>query len=58
MSKSFIISDIFNKGLGFISTREIKSGELIVEERAGMTLAMGDINEDKINKKYKKLTTQ
>ena len=57
MSKSFIISDIFNKGLGFISTREIRSGELIVEERAGMILAMGDINEDKISKKYKKLTT-
>ena len=56
-SKSFIISDILNKGQGFLSVREILCGELIIKERAGIILTMSEINEENILKKYRKLTS-
>ena len=56
-AKSFIISEIPNKGQGFLSTKEISSGELIIKERAGIILSMSEISEENVLKKYKKLTT-
>ena len=56
-AKSFIISEIPNKGQGFLSTKEISSGELIIKERAGIILSMSEICEENVLKKYKKLTT-
>ena len=56
-SKSFIISEIPNKGQGFLSSREILSGELIIRERAGIILSMSEISEENVLKKYKKLTS-
>ena len=56
-AKSFIISEIPNKGQGFLSTKKISSGELIIKERAGIILSMSEISEENVLKKYKKLTT-
>ena len=56
-AKSFIICEIPNKGQGFLSTKEISSGELIIKERAGIILSMSEISEENVLKKYKKLTT-
>ena len=56
-SKSFIISEIPNKGQGFLSSREILSGELIIRERAGIILSMSEISEENVLKEYKKLTS-
>ena len=56
-SKSFIVSDISKKGQGFLSTRNISSGELIIKERAGIILSMSEISEESVLKKYRKLTS-
>ena len=56
-SKSYTICDLSNKGQGFLSTRKILSGELIIKERAGIILSMSEINEENMLKKYKKLTS-